>query len=120
MMFRKKLVILVTGLLILLPILGSTRVSASSVASSNNIGQVNTHETFGAQRPLDNMTYTTRERGWDSYGRRPKIYPANLTAKQKDCLINIAGSSILSSFAKPWFLLPGSVALAWYNHCSKL
>ena len=79
-----------------------------------------TEKLIALQNSVDDSVQVERDRGVGSHGERPKIYPARLNKAQKDCLVNIAGASILSSFSKPWFILPGSVALAWYNSCSRL
>lgn len=118
----KNIILIITSLLLILSIIGSAVVHASEVITSNNSEQINMSNNIdlGLQNSVDDSVQVERDRGVGSHGERPKIYPARLNKAQKDCLVNIAGASILSSFSKPWFILPGSVALAWYNSCSRL
>lgn len=120
---KKKIILLTAALLILLPIFGSSAVYASEiVANNNNNEQVNTLEdvNFGTQSPLDNITREKRERGVGSHGERPKIYPAKLNQAQKNCLINMGGATVVGLLSQKWVVLPATLSLAWYNHCSKL
>lgn len=119
---KKKIILLTATLLILFPILGSSAVYASEiVANNNNNEQVNTLEdvNFGTQSPLDNIIREKRERGVGSHGERPKIYPANLTKRQRNCIISLVGASAAGALSQSWVALPISLAVIATTTCSK-
>lgn len=58
---------------------------------------------------------------WENLGRIPKGYcdgiTVSVTPSQKKCLINMFGTSILSSFSGNVITMAGSMVLVWYNNC---